>query len=63
MMIFAVLTVAWMVITAVVLIVGIAGFYRGGAFDQKYGNLMMRARVVSQGITVLFLVLFLLTRS
>ncbi len=63
MMIFGVLTIVSMVVTAVVLLIGVGGFYRGGEFNRKYGNLMMRARVVSQGVTILFLVLFLLTRG
>jgi hypothetical protein len=57
------LTVAAMIVTAVILVVGIAGFYQGGEFNRKYGNIMMRARVVSQGVTVVLLVLFLLSRS
>ncbi|MEO1093098.1 MAG: HIG1 domain-containing protein [Pseudomonadota bacterium] len=63
MNVFGILTVVALIITAVVLVVGIAGFYRGGAFNDKYGNVLMRARVVSQGVTVVFLVLYLLTRS
>lgn len=57
------LTIAAMLITAVILVVGIAGFYQGGAFNRRYGNTLMRARVVSQGVTVVLLVLFLLSRS
>ncbi len=57
------LTVAAMIVTAVILVVGIAGFYQGGEFNRKYGNVMMRARVVSQGVTIVLLVLFLLSRS
>lgn len=57
------LTVAAMLVTAVILVVGLAGFYQGGEFNRKYGNVMMRARVVSQGVTIVLLVLFLLSRS
>lgn len=57
------LTIAAMLITAVILIVGIVGFYRGGEFNRRYGNVLMRARVVSQGVTLVLLVLFLLSRS
>ena len=63
MMIFGVLTIVSMVVTAIVLLVGIGGFYRGGDFNRRYGNTMMRARVICQGVTILFLVLFLLTRG
>ena len=63
MMIFGVLTIVALCVTAIILVVGLTGFYRGGEFDRKYGNWMMRARVVSQAVTVVFLVLFLLTRG
>ncbi|NBB68918.1 MAG: twin transmembrane helix small protein [Alphaproteobacteria bacterium] len=57
------LTIAAMAITAIILLVGITGFYRGGEFNRRYGNVLMRARVVSQGVTLILLVLFLLSRS
>lgn len=57
------LTIAAMVITAIILVIGMTGFYRGGEFNRRYGNVMMRARVVSQGVTLILLVLFLLSRS
>ena len=31
-----------------VLIVGLAGFFRGGEFNRKYGNKLMQARVALQ---------------
>ncbi len=57
------LTVAAMLVTAVILVVGMVGFYRGGEFNERYGNIMMRARVISQGVTVVLLVLFLLSQA
>jgi hypothetical protein len=57
------LTIAAMIVTAVILTVGIVGYYRGGEFNRRYGNVLMRARVVSQGVTLVLLVLFLLSRS
>ncbi len=53
------LTIVAMLITALILVVGLAGFYRGGDFNRRYGNLLMRARVLSQGVTIVLLVLFL----
>ena len=57
------LTIAAMVVTAIILVVGVSGFFKGGEFNRKYGNVMMRARVVSQGVTIVLLVLFLLSRG
>ncbi|MCA0858435.1 twin transmembrane helix small protein [Phaeobacter italicus] len=42
--------------TVIVLAIGIGGFGAGGAFNAKYGNKMMRLRILFQFIAV---VLFL----
>lgn len=45
-----------------VLLTGIIGMGRGGDFNAKYGNKLMRARVILQGVAiVLFLILILVT--
>lgn len=61
-----VLTVLLMVAmlgTLGVLIVGLAGFFRGGEFNEKYGNKLMRARVALQAVAVLLLLAVLVTSS
>ena len=40
-----------------VLAIGIAGFIHGGEFNKKYGNKLMQARVILQGIAVALLAL------
>ncbi len=50
-----------MLATLLVLVVGLAGFFHGGEFNRKYGNKLMRARVMLQFIAVLLLVLVLLS--
>ncbi|NNE86247.1 MAG: twin transmembrane helix small protein [Alphaproteobacteria bacterium] len=46
----------------VVLLTGIIGMGRGGDFNAKYGNKLMRARVILQGLAiVLFLILIWVT--
>jgi hypothetical protein len=50
-----------MAATVVVLFTGIFGFVRGGAFNERYGNKLMRARVGLQFAALAILgVLFLL---
>jgi hypothetical protein len=46
-----------MLLTAGVLFVGVVGFSRGGAFNQKYGNLLMRTRVGFQALTLILLLI------
>ena len=44
-----------------VFVTGVVGMGKGGAFNEKYGNKLMRLRVLTQGIAVgLLLVYFLL---
>ena len=41
-----------------VLLVGIGGFARGGEFNRKYANKIMRLRLLAQFIAVVLIVLF-----
>jgi hypothetical protein len=59
----AVLMMFAMLATVIVLLVGVAGFLRGGSFNERYGNKLMRARVSLQLVAVMLLGLLLLTQS
>ena len=50
--------------TLAVLFLGLFSMARGGEYNRKYGNLLMRLRVTFQAITVLLIiiVLFLVAR-
>ncbi len=51
-------------VTLVVLFAGVFTMARGGEFNRKWGNKLMRARVVTQGLAILLLLaLFLLNRD
>ncbi|MEE8295939.1 MAG: twin transmembrane helix small protein [Sphingomonadales bacterium] len=41
--------------TLVILLVGIIGMARGGEFNKKYGNKLMRMRVIAQFGTIILL--------
>jgi hypothetical protein len=47
----------------VALALGIFSMARGGAFNAKYGNILMRARVISQFVAVALMVLAFLLRD
>ncbi len=47
---------AAIVATAIVLIVGIAGFARGGEFNKKHANKLMRLRILFQAIALVLIV-------
>ncbi len=45
--------------TLIVLGVGIYSLAKGGAFAKENSNKLMRLRVVAQGVTIVFILLFL----
>jgi len=47
-----------LLITLGILLTGVVGMARGGEFNQKYGNKLMRMRVIAQ-FTALMLMLLL----
>ena len=55
---FYILGVLAMVITALVLLLGIGSFGKGGAFHAKHANRLMRMRLALQFAAVILLVLY-----
>ncbi len=47
----------------IVLITGVVGMARGGDFNAKYGNKLMRLRVILQGLAIVLFLLFVVTAS
>jgi hypothetical protein len=54
------LLIAMLAVLAV-LVTGLVGFFKGGEFNRKYGNKLMRARVALQAVAILLLLLVLMT--
>jgi len=52
-----------MLAVVVTLFIGLIGMARGGTFNARYGNLLMRWRVALQGIAVLILIIALLAAA
>ena len=50
-------------VVLVVLAVGIGGFARGGEFNKKHGNRMMRWRLYAQFSAVVLIMIFLYFRT
>ena len=58
----------WLVAAAVlivlfILLLGIGGFGRGGEFNKKYANKIMRWRIGAQFVAVLLILLFVYLRK
>jgi hypothetical protein len=47
----------------IVLMIGLGGFAKGGAFNKKYSNKMMRYRIAAQFVAVLLIVGYVYFRS
>ncbi|WFE76206.1 twin transmembrane helix small protein [Roseinatronobacter sp. S2] len=50
-------------VVLVVLLIGIGGFAKGGEFNRKHGNRMMRYRLYAQFVAVVLIVAFAYFRS
>jgi len=60
---FAILIAIALAAVVVVLIVGVFTMARGGEFNDKYGNRMMRWRVALQALAVILMLVFVFMAS
>lgn len=63
MNVLTVLLVLAMAATLGVLVVGLVSFLKGGEFNRKYSNKLMRARVALQALALLLLLAVLITST
>ena len=47
----------------IILMIGIGGFAKGGDFNRKYANRLMRYRIIAQAAAVILIVTFAFVRS
>ena len=52
-----------MVAVFAVLVIGLISMIKGGEFNEKYGNRLMRLRVILQGVALAFFALAVLAHS
>lgn len=50
-------------VVLVILMIGIGGFARGGEFNRKHSNRLMRYRIGAQAIAVVLILLFVFFRQ
>ena len=46
----------------VILLIGIGGFAKGGEFNRKHGNRLMRYRIAAQFVAILLILAFVALR-
>ena len=61
--VFFILMVIAMVMTLCVLFAGVITMGRGGEFNRKYGNKLMRMRVILQGAAIVIFLSAMLARD
>lgn len=59
---FVVVAIAVLVVAAI-LLTGIGGFAKGGDFNRKHANRIMRYRIYAQGVAVVLILAFVLIRG
>ncbi|WP_069301179.1 twin transmembrane helix small protein [Neptunicoccus sediminis] len=47
----------------IVLMFGLGSFTSGGDFNRKYGNKLMRYRIIAQAIAIILILLFVILRG
>lgn len=47
----------------VILATGITGYARGGEFNRKYANKIMRLRIIAQAVAVVLILLFVFLKG
>ena len=53
-----ILIIISMAVVLIILMVGIGGFGKGGEFNKKYANKIMRLRILAQFLAVAIILLF-----
>ena len=59
---FFILVLVAVLIVAVVLLIGVGGFGKGGEFNRKYANKIMRLRIVAQFVAIYLILLYVWVR-
>lgn len=59
---FVVVAIACLIVLAV-LLTGIGGFAKGGDFNRKHANRIMRYRIYAQFVAIVLIMLFVLLRG
>ena len=47
----------------VILMIGVGGFAKGGEFNRKYGNRLMRWRIIAQAVAIAVFLIYLWASS
>ncbi len=57
------IVVAAVLIVVIILMIGLGGFMRGGEFNRRYANKLMRLRIIAQAVAVVLILLYVVLRQ
>ncbi len=57
------LAVAAVLVVLVILMIGLGSFTKGGEFNRKYSNKLMRMRIIAQAVAVGLILLYAIMRE
>lgn len=57
------LVVFAILIVLIILMVGLGGFTKGGDFNRKYANKIMRYRIIGQAVAILLIIIYVGVRQ
>jgi len=57
------LVIIAILIVLVVLVIGLGAFTKGGEFNRKYANKLMRYRIIAQAVAIGLILLFVALRK
>jgi Mn2+/Fe2+ NRAMP family transporter len=57
------LVVFAILIVLIILMVGLGGFTKGGDFNRKYANKIMRYRIIGQAVAILLILIYVGVRQ
>ncbi len=57
-----ILVVASILLVLVILVIGVMTFAKGGEFNRKHGNRLMRYRIIAQAVAIALILIFIFVR-
>ena len=57
------ISVIAVLVVLVILMIGLGSFAKGGEFDRKYANKLMRMRIIAQAIAVILILAYAVIRG
>ena len=61
--IFYLVVVVSILLVLVILMIGLGSFTKGGEFNRKYANKIMRMRIIAQAVAVILIILYAVIRG